>query len=117
MIINDKYLNSKPVYEIPEGVDIKLVKRGSTEYSDLDCDVCINAWGVVGVCEAGSKSIEYRIKVEDVLLLRYLNNYNWLSLFSWYDKGTPYRRSPFLYKYNISKVISDYYKGLEDDNK
>ena len=51
MIINDKYLNSKPVYESPEGVQIGMYKKECNAHGVIlptfIPDVCINRCGTL----------------------------------------------------------------------
>ena len=112
MIINDKYLNSKPTYNIPEGVQVGRYDSYFKIEPSFVPDISINRWGVVGIRGYKETAAQICVKSNDSNLISYLKEYDWCSLVK-QDSGT----TPVFNKWHVEKIISEYYRGVEDDNK
>ena len=110
MIINNKYLNSKPVYEIPEGVQIEEYRRGGNREPSFIPDICINARGTVGVRSYKETAMQVCIKTSDSNLISYLKEYDWSGVF---DRGNSIVGCGRCSKWQVEKIISDYYANIK----
>ena len=113
MIINDKYLNSRPKYDIPEGVQIGRYDSYFKIEPSFVPDISIKRWGVgVGVRGYKETAAQICVKSNDSNLISYLKEYDWCSLVK-QDSGI----TPSLNKWQVEKIISEYYEGVSNDNK
>ena len=115
MIINNKYLNSKPVYDIPEDVQVGIYRRGGSKVIELtpgfEPNICINAWGTIRVKEYKETAFQICVKTPDDGLLNYLKEYDWWLLNS-STFGNLHKISGCA-KWQIEKIISEYYANIK----
>lgn len=113
MIINNKYLNSKPTYNIPEGVDVVLyvvsdkMKRGlsfNNHNLSIGCKYPYN----VSVSKHPTH-LQVLVRSGDNKLLSYLKEYNYLK----YRGKDVVGRSGDICTNDVKKIISEYYKVLD----
>ena len=110
MIINDKYLNSKSVYELPEGVQVEEYRRGGNREPLFTPDVCINARGTVGLKNYKETAFQLCITSTDKGLLKYLEGYNWGAKFSRVNSIVGVGKCN---KWQVEKIISEYYANIK----
>ena len=110
MIINNKYLNSKPVYGIPEGVKIEEYRSYYKREPSFIPDICINKRGTVGVRSYKETAMQVCIKTSDSMLLKYLKEYDWCGVF---NRGSSIVGASKCTKCDVEKIISEYYSGIK----
>ena len=116
MIINNKYLNSKPVYELPFNTKVCLyVLSGSMlRGGGFKEDISISCKPPFTVREVKHPTyLQVLVRSDDVSLLAYLRGYDYNA----YKDASAITVRSGLYVLDVKKIISDYYMGLEDDNK
>ena len=103
-------INSKPIYELPEGVQIEDYREYYGRDVSFIPDICINKWGKVGIQPYKQSNGQVCIKSTDKKLLDYLKRFDWSA-----NKMSIGANSCNMS--DVKKIISDYYKGVENDNK
>ena len=110
MIINNKYLNSKPKYELPNDVKVGLYDAYYKKEPNFVPNVCINRWGTVGIRDYKDTSVQVCIKTNDIGLIKYLESYNWGAKFS---RGNSIVKAGKCNKWQVEKLISEYYANIK----
>lgn len=98
-------LNKKPRYELPDEITVGLYDRGY-HCPDFEPDICISAFGTIGIREAKQTVTQIWVKSNNKELIEFIRNFRFLNVIK--KAGTTYRMSINQFK---KIILEEYYGG------